>query len=95
MLGKDPLRRDQVGDHLEQYEELAQDDRQVMRNLLRKATYLELARLLADKEMAPALDAIRNEQHVKIGRVLEPRLIASAILAIIALAAVTCAILEW
>lgn len=95
MLGKKSSRPDQIGDYLERYQDLREEDRQLVRNLLRKATYLELARLLADKEMALALDAVGNERRSKISRLLEPGLVAFMFLAIIALVAATCAILEW
>lgn len=95
MLGKNSSMRGQVGDYLERYQELAEDDRQAVRNLLRKATYLELARLLSDKEIAPALDAVRAERPARTGGLLEPGLVALGILAVIALVAAACAILEW
>lgn len=92
MLTKTYQAPDRIGDILRKYPELSDDDRELVRKVLQKATYLELARLLADREIHAASNAVRQDRQ-KPGS--DPALIAFAILALIAVATLACVILQW
>ncbi len=84
-----------LGDFLREYPELNQDDRRLVRQILQKATYLEFARLLADPELEPGLEAVRQDDNQAQNRTLSnPTLIALGLVGLIALVAAACAVLQ-
>ena len=83
-------------DFLKEYPELGENDRQLVRQILCEATFLELARLLADPEMQRGLEAVREDQRrARKLTFSDPAPVAFALLGLIAIVAAACALLRW
>ena len=87
---------DRIREFLNRFPELSQRDRELVRNVLQKATSIQLAQLLTDRDRHPTLEAIRNEhRQEQAGTGSDPVLVAFAILGAIAVLATIWVVLQW
>lgn len=85
--------RDRIGEFLKRYPDLSDDDRSLVRGVLQRASYFDLAGLIAFR--TPDRCSRRQSSFLDQESRGDPVLVGFAILAGIAVAAVALVIIQW